>query len=262
MKPNFTYLDPDQNTYKHNLKDVCDWELTEVKCTANTSYWTAEHPFKTNSDFVLFRDLVSKYPVCKGNNNSSDNNPNPFQTIHLPVWLSSPICDLVREYYLKNINPHISNPQYMEWGNLYEREKVKPIDAYRIPHIDAERGFICNLWFSYHEGNTSGTEIYEYKGKMVNNFYDFMVDESHPKYKEWQNKDLSLRLNNWKNLHKDEAEYWGFEQVGFSPSREGTATLYLANTCHRPYVNETVDFRWSHTFCYMHQKADTLGTMF
>lgn len=262
MIPKFTYLNPDQNNYKHNLKDLKDWDVKEVVCTTKTSYWIAEHPFKTNYDFTVFRDLVSKYPVCKGNNDEADNNPNPFQTIHIPSWMSMPICDLVRNYYLSTFNPHVKNPRFMEWGNLYEKNKARPIDAYRIPHIDAERGFICNLWFSYHNDNTSGTEIYEYKGKMIDNLYDFMVDESHPKYKEWKNKNLNARLDSWKNLSSHEAEYWGFEKVGFSASKEGTVTMYTANTCHRPFVSQSVDFRWSHTFSFMHENGDTLGSLF
>ena len=251
MRPNFVYLSPDQNAYKSNLKDF--WEIKEVKLTSKTSYWIADHPFETTKDFEILKDLISKYPICKGNNDDSIIHPNPFQTIHIPLWIAGPICEKVKEFYINNINNHIHNPEFMEWGNVYERGREHPIDAYRIPHIDSERGLICNLWFTDHETNTSGTEIYEYKGKMIKNMYDFMVDESHQLYKDWHSQDLTHRLDTWQNFSKEEADHWGFELVGFAPSKYGTATFYQANTCHRPYLDHSVDFRWSHTFSFMHK---------
>lgn len=251
MRPQFVYLNPDQNAYKPTLKG--EWEIKEIKCTEKVSYWIAEHPYATQDGFEELKNLISKYPVCKGNNDDSIIHPNPFQTIHVPMWIAGPVCERVKSFYIDNINPHIHQPNFMEWGNVYERGREHPIDAYRIPHIDSERGMICNLWFTDHAEGTSGTELYEYKGKMIKNMYDFMVDESHPMYNEWHSNDLTYRLDTWQNFSKEEAEHWGFEQVGFAPSKYGTATLYQANTCHRPYLDESVDFRWSHTFCFMHK---------
>ena len=250
MIPNFTYLDPDENNYKPSMHTAETWGLEYVKLTEKTGYWTGDHPFVTEDDFDTFRNLIGSYPVCKSNNHEGCNDPNPFATIHLPTWISGPVVHLVKEFYHKNYNTEIQNPNLREWGNVFERNKMRPVEIFRIPHMDSCNGLVCNMWFNYIDPQLSGTNLYEYKGKTYNDFYDFMVDDSHPLYNEWTSHSKSVRKDGWRNFSKDEAEYWGFELVGIAPVKYKGVTLYNANTPHAPYIDDSVNFRWSHTFAY------------
>jgi len=263
MKPNFVYLDPDENSYKTNVVSVDEWNLEYIKLTDKTGYWTGSHPFKTDDDFNTFRNLISQYPVCKSNNHEGCNDPNPFATIHLPTWISGDIVRLVRDYYHKHYDVEIQNPMLREWGNLFERKKMRPVELFRIPHIDSPEGFVCNMWFNDLDPALSGTNLYEYKGTTYGDYYDFMVDESHPKYNEWNNISKSLRKDGWQNFSKDEANYWGFELVGIAPVNYKGVTLYEANVPHAPYIDDSIDYRWSHTFAYSFEKVPsmTLGNL-
>jgi hypothetical protein len=155
-------------------------------------------------------------------------------------------------------------PQLHEWGNVYFKERARPITCWRIPHIDYIHGLVANLWFTDHDVVDSGTKLYRYTGKMYNEIYDFQQDTNHPKYKEWQAlADKPTRADAWVNIPDDELKTWGFECVGMAPTREGTMTWYNANVCHLAYISEKVDFRWSHAFAFSHEThPNTMGDLF
>jgi hypothetical protein len=251
MKPVFNYLDPDENAYVQNLLTLDEWDLEYVKLSDNVGYWSAPHPFKTDEDFNTFRYLIGSYPVCKSNNHEGCNDPNPFATIHLPTWISGPVVKLIRELFYKIYGdiPN-DNPRLREWGNLYEKDIVKPVKRFRLPHRDGPNGLVCNMWFNDVDPLLSGTKLYEYKGKIINDYFDFQVDENHPRYKEWHDIDEGYREWGWVNFSDDEAEHWGFDCVGMAPSRYKGCTIYDVRTPHAPYIDNSIDWRWSHTFAY------------
>jgi hypothetical protein len=262
MKPNFTYLDPDENSYKPNILTAEQWNLEYIKLTDKTGYWTGNHPFCSDKDFEEFRNLIGNYPVCKSNNHEGCNDPNPFATIHLPTWISGPVVNIVKDFYHNNYPGEVKNINLREWGNLFERDKMRPVEIFRIPHVDSPAGLVCNMWFSEHEPNLSGTNLYEYKGKTYGDYYDFMVDDNHPLYKEWSEHSKSLRNPGWRNFTLEEADYWGFDLVGIAPVRNKGVTLYEASVPHAPYINDSIDYRWSHTFAYSFEKVElTLGNL-
>ena len=253
----FKFCYPDANTFKKiiKVKKVDDWKVEYTALTDEIGYWTAEHPFETDEQFDLFRDLVATFPVQKDNNHPENFDPNPFDTIHLPEWIYLDVCFLIRDFYLKNITDEIQDPQIHEWGNLFFKERAKPISCWRFPHIDYVHGLVANMWFTDHNVSDSCTKLYKYHGVMHNDIYDFQIEENHPMRKEWEElADKPFRLNSWSNVPDAELARWGWECVGAAPTKEKTITMYKANVCHSAFVAENVDFRWSHAFAFSHEK--------
>lgn len=255
---NFITCYPDANSFKEiiKIKTLDDWSVEYVPLTKTTGYWISDTPFY-NDGFNKYKELLSYFPITKNNNDQYSRDPNPFRTIHVPNWVSEPICLLIKDFYLTYINPYYNNGQFNEWGNLHQNDS-RPIDCFRIPHIDYLQGIVGNLWLTNHDTATTGTNLYEYSGKIHGLFYDFQIDTSHKLYKEFKDKPLSHRLEQWKNFDLEEAEYWGFKLVGSAPSVEGKITMYKANVCHAPYINKVDITRWSHTFAFYHDEV-TLG---
>jgi hypothetical protein len=257
----FNVCYPDANNFNNviKLKSVDTWEAEYTKVDDDIGYWVAEDPFEDNG-FELFKELVAQFPIVKDNNHPSNFDPNPFDSIHLPNWVYQNVSLLVRDFYIKHYNPSIVDPQIHEWGNVYYKEQSNPITCWRIPHVDYDYGMVGNLWFTGHTVEDSCTNLYKYTGKIIDMRYDFQVDESHPKFKDW----LSLsrfpkRAEHWFNFDEDFLKEWGFELVGKAPCNERTMTLYNANVSHLAYISDNVDFRWSHTFAYSHLNMhDTL----
>jgi len=217
-------------------------------------YWTADHPFETDEQFYLFRDLIGMFPIQKDNNHPKNFDPNPFDTIHLPEWVYLDLCFLIRDFYKIHGTDEWQDPQIHEWGNIFLRERTRPISCWRLPHIDYVFGMVSNLWFTDHKIEDSCTRLYKYHGKIYNDVYDFQLDLEHPMRKEWEALSLEpKRLDSWMNVPEEELKRWGFELVGMAPTREKTMTLYKANICHSAWVGENVDFRWSHAFAFSHE---------
>jgi hypothetical protein len=254
MEYNFKYCYPDANEFKDviKLKKFNEWNIEYVKLTDTVGYWIADNPF-LDDGFNLYKELVSCFPIVKTHNNPQCKEPNPFESIHLPEWMCKEIFLLIKEYFEPQFSSYY-NMQFTEWGNVYFKEKCKPLEYFRLPHMDFPCGIVANFWFSDHEEGTSGTSLYEYKGKTYRGddnkmYFDFQVDKSHPRFNEC--KELFLdrkRLSEWKNMGQDEYEYWGFEPVGIAPSIQSKMTLYNSHTPHSPYIDSSVDFRWSHTY--------------
>jgi len=245
---NFITCYPDANSFKDiiRVKSLEDWHVEYVPLTDTVGYWVGDDPFYDNG-FELYRDLVAMFPIVSSNNDKYCWDANPFATIHLPSWASEAIAVLIKEFYLKNISPYGNNSQINEWGNLY-RNDARPLKSYQIPHIDYQAGFIGNLWFSSHEPGTTGTNIYEYTGKYIDSAYDFQVDPTHPLHKKY--KANLYRLDKWENFSDKDAENWGFKKLGFAPCIEGKVTMYKANQPHCPWLDDSVKFRWSHSYAF------------
>lgn len=256
---------PDANNFDKvlKLKNVNEWQAEYVKLDQNTGYWIAEDPFKDNG-FEIFKNLIAAFPIQKDNNHIENFDPNPFDTIHVPMWVSNNMCHLVKDFYLKNVKKDIFDPQIHEWGNVYFKLKSHPIKCWRIPHIDYVHGMVANMWFTSHDIKDSGTKIYRYTGKMNREIYDFQIDENHPNHKEWRNlSENPQRADAWFNLPEEELKRWGFELLGMTPCKEGTVILYEANVPHLAYITDNVDFRWSHAFAYSHElPPTTFGEIF
>jgi hypothetical protein len=246
---------PDANTFNKviKLKTLDEWNCEYTKLDHNIGYWLCEHPFKDDG-FEIFKNLIASFPIQKDNNHPDNFDPNPFDTIHVPEWISRDFCLLVKEFYLKNIRDDAYDPQIHEWGNVFFKEKTKPLTCWRIPHIDYVYGMVANLWFTSHDIKDSGTKLYHYTGKMNKEIYDFQYDETHRMHKEWRAlSEHPIRADAWHSISDEELARWGFETVGIAPSKEGTVTMYQANICHNPYISDNVSFRWSHAFAYSHE---------
>ena len=245
---------PDANNFSKviKIKKLEDWNVEYVKLDADLGYWIAENPFYDNG-FDLFRNLVSTFPIQKDNNHPDNFDPNPFDTIHLPEWIYKDVCFLLKAFYLKNNCISIVDPEIHEWGNVYFKNKARPISCWRIPHIDYSYGIVANLWFTDHDVNDSATKLYKYHGKMQHEIYDFQIDESHKLHKKWKTlAENPVRTDSWFNMSDDELLEWGFEYIGSAPTKEGTMTIYNSNISHSAYVSKNVDFRWSHAFAFSH----------
>lgn len=245
---------PDANNFDDviKLKNIDDLNVKYVNLDNTIGYWISEDPFEKNG-FELFKNLVSSFPIQKDNNDPANFDPNPFDTIHLPAWIYKNLCFLLKEFYLRNSQVYIVDPQIHEWGNVYFKNRTRPISCWRIPHIDYSHGIVANLWFTDHDISDSGTKIYRYKGQMQDTIYDFQVDKDHKMHKEWKKlAEKPTRADRWFNMSDDELAAWGFEYLGIAPSKEGTMTIYNSNICHAAYISDNVDFRWSHTFGFSH----------
>jgi hypothetical protein len=251
---NFKFCYPDANNFNKviKVKKLEDWKIEQVDLGNGFSYWVAEAPFY-NDGFEIFKELVRSFPVQKDNNHPDNRDPNPFDTIHLPEWVVNDVCFLVRDFYIKQFSPQIYDPQIHEWGNLYFKERARPISCWRIPHIDYVHGMVANLWFTDHDIEDSSTKLYNYTGVMHNDVYDFQIDPAHPLHAEWKAiAETPKRLDAWYNPSEDELKHWGFEYIGETPTKAGTMTLYPANLWHNPFVSDAVTVRWSHAFAFSH----------
>lgn len=222
-------------------------EYEEIKLTKKISYWNINDPF-FNDGFEKFREFISCNPIWRMNNEDELEDTNPFSTIHLPTFSTNQIFNLLTLFVRKNLNINYQL-NYNDWGNLYFKDKCRPIKKWRLPHMDYVGGIVANLWLTDHLSKDSGTILYEYTGKTHGIFYDFQIDESHKLYKEWHNFGNRDRQNFWSNFSTDEALYWGFNPVGLVPSKYNCMTCYLPNISHTPFISNHIDFRWSHTFC-------------
>lgn len=264
----FSTCYPDANSFKHliKIKSLDDWKTEYVPLSDTAGYWIADNPFYGDG-FELFKNLVGTFPLVSSNNDEYCEDPNPFGTIHIPKWAEKALGELVKQFYLSNINGFVTQSGTSEWGNVY-REDAKPLQRYQLPHIDYQHGMIGNLWFTEHTAGTTGTNLYEYTGKMVfgndgekdGYFYDFQVDKTHPLYNEYYKMPRHYRLSQWVNFTDKEAEHWGFKKLGMAPCVYGKMTLYRANIPHCPYIEDSVKFRWSHAFAFYHQE-NTLGNL-
>lgn len=262
----FKFCYPDANTFSKvlKIKKLEEWNYEYHKLDGDVGYWIAESPFHDNG-FDIFRELIGSFPIQKDNNHPDNRDPNPFDTIHVPEWVSKDICFLIRDFYFKHVTDKVLDPQIHEWGNIYFKHRARPIGCWRIPHMDYVHGLVANMWFTDHPVEESSTRLYKYTGKIYGDVYDFQVEVDHPMRKEWEAiATTPVRLDAWKNLPKEEMKKWGFEYLGETPTREGTMTMYKANICHDPFVAETVEFRWSHAFAYSHEeyREQTLGDFF
>lgn len=250
----FKFCYPDANNFNKviKIKHLNDWQVEYIPLDHGLGYWIGENPFYDNG-FELFRDLIGTFPIQKDNSHIDNFDPNPFDTIHLPEWISRDMCILVKEFYLKNITNKVYDSQIHEWGNVYFKERSSPISCWRLPHIDYVHGMVANLWFTDHPVADSSTKLYYYTGVMYNDVYDFQIDPAHPLYKEWISiSQHPTRLPEWYNPSESELNHWGFEFIGETPCKEGTVTMYSANTWHNPYVSANINFRWSHAFAFSH----------
>lgn len=253
---NFNQLYPNMVNFDNiiKVKPLKDLEYEYVSLDKNVGYWITESPFYDDG-FDLFRSFVSQNPIWKSNTESELDDPNPMATIHLPQWSVKYLIDLVKDFYCSNIARRSSfiEEKYEEWGNIYDASIVKPLDCWRLPHIDCQAGLISNLWFTNHTKEETGTILYHYTGKFYGNYYDFHVDVNHPRHQEWKEYDKFKRSYGWKNLSDDELEKWGFIKLGMAPTYEGGMTMYQANTPHSVYISDTCKFRWSHCFGFSHK---------
>jgi hypothetical protein len=250
---------PDANSFKEiiKIKKPDEWNVEYVPLTNKVGYWIGDNPFHGDG-FELYKKLINCFPVVKNNNDHYCKDPNPFATIHLPLWATKEICELIKDFYLNHINGYGKNGQINEWGNLY-RKDARPIKAFQIPHIDYEQGLIGNLWLSNNEPGTTGTNIFEYSGKFHELFYDFQVDPKHPLYEEY--KTLNYRLDKWENFTDEEADKWGFKKLGTAPCIEGKIVMYKTNQPHAPYISDSVDFRWAHAYAFYCEPISVKGLL-
>jgi len=246
---------PDANTFSKviKLKSLDDWKTEYVQLDREIGYWVAEHPFIDDETFEIFKNLIAAFPIQKDNNHPDNFDPNPFDSIHVPEWVSQDICLLLKEFYLKHISTNIYDPQIHEWGNVYVKARARPLSCWRIPHIDYLHGLVANLWFTTHPLSESGTRLYRYHGTLTNDTFDFQVDQQHPRFEEWRAlAEQPQRAPAWFNIPESELARWGYEYVGSAPNTAGTITMYEANICHTPHLTDAVDFRWSHAFAFSH----------
>ena len=236
------------------VRSVDDLEYEYVALDKRVGYWITESPFYDNG-FSMFKHFVHQNPVWKSNNEDGLEDPNPMATIHLPPWSAKKLIHLVKDFYCKNLNLSDSfiEEKHEEWGNIYDSSIVRPLDCWRLPHIDYQAGMIGNLWFTEHSKEETGTVLYHYTGKFYGNYYDFHVDTDHPLHDEWNEWDKYQRTDGWRNLSDDELEKWGFIKLGIAPTNYGGMTLYKSNTPHSVYISESCKFRWSHSFAFSHK---------
>ena len=260
----FKKCKPDANTFSQviKFKNAKDIKHKYVSLDKDIGYWVVESPF-ANDTFEIYKELVSCFPISKDNNRDDNLDPNPFDTIHIPAWLHQDICLLLRDFYIAEVYnefwsldyalSQLKSPRVFEWGNVYFQDKAKPITAYRIPHMDYDKGLVGNLWFTNHEKGTTGTKFYKYIGGIVNGNYDFAVDPKHKLFDEYQDMFKKGRNDGWFNFDEKELQRFGFEYLGMSDCVQNTMTVYKSNICHLAYIDQSVKFRWSHTFAFAHQ---------
>ena len=238
------------------LLPVSEWEFS-----FHSHYWIVTKCFK-DGGLDLLKEMASCYPIVDPNNSDDDFDHNPFMVHHLPYWITHPICEAVREFVLREyfhqpkdmklIDEHLS-----EWGNIYVKDKSRPLINSAIPHVDFpfDEGWISNLWLSRHEEGETSTDIYTYKGEIDEGRFDFQLDSRHHRYKEWHEwvGDGKTHVEGFNNLDPKEAYHWGFKKVASAPCRYGTMTIYNANTPHCPFIADSVQWRWSQCFGFKYK---------
>ena len=224
----FKFCNPDANSFNKEIliKSLKEWNVEYIKLSDNTGYWIADNPFKDNG-FEKYRELISAFPIVKNNNIDACMDPNPFDTIHLPEWMTKNILQLIIQYYTTYIESNV----------------------------------IGNLWLSDHPEDSTGTNLYEYTGKIHGLYYDFQIDNTHPLYKKYKELSTSERLDSWINFSDDEANEFGFKKVGVAPSTYSKITMYRSSTPHCPYIDSSIDFRWSHTFAFEQENLTVGNTL-
>jgi hypothetical protein len=261
---NLKYCYPDSNNFHSviEMKSVDELEYEYVDLGYGVGYWLVDNPFK-NDSYEIFKNLIASFPIQIDNSYPEYRAPNPFDTIHLPEWIYKTPSGVIRDMYAKLITSDWYGPQLHEWGNVYYKERSRPITCWRIPHIDYVYGMVANLWFTGHDIQDSGTKLYKYHGTMHDEIYDFQVDTTHLLFEEWTSMSTTpTRADAWFNFSNEELSRWGFEYLGTAPSIEKTMTVYQANVHHTAYVSENVDFRWSHTFAFSHENPKRVKDLF
>jgi len=251
----FKVCNPDANNFHKVFKFKKPYELNAeyTDLGDGIGFWIADHPFKTEEGFETFQELIKCFPIVKDNNHPDNFDPNPFDTVHLPNWVYQDICVLIRDFYIQHSNPDIFEPQIHEWGNVYYKDRARPISCWRIPHVDYPEGLVANLWFTDHDIKDSSTKLYKYNGVLKDSVYDFQTDQTHPMFEKWRAMaEKPFRAPSWFNMKDEELAEWGFEYKGQAPSIKGKMTMYHANICHSAVISENVDFRWSHAFAFSH----------
>lgn len=262
----FRFCYPDANNFDKviKIKPVDQWNAEYTSLDYGIGYWTTELPFDPEH-LDTFKNLIKSFPIQKDNNHPDNFDPNPFDTIHVPEWVSKNICFLIRDFYIKNIRQDVFDPQIHEWGNVYFKERARPISCWRIPHIDYAYGLVANMWFTDHDVADSSTKLYKYHGEIKDYVYDFQVDTTHKMFEEWRAiAEKPTRADAWFNMSDEDLARWGFEIVGSIPNKVGTMTMYKANVCHLASISKNVGFRWSHAFAFSHEvlKNKTMRDLF
>lgn len=223
------------------VKEKIEKEYFELE--KGIGYWVTECPFVDGS-FEKFKTFVNSNPIWRMNNEPEFEDTNPFATIHLATFATDKINKLISNIY----GPPPYRTGFNDWGNLYWKDECRPIKRWRLPHRDYGSGLVANLWFTDHTETETGTRIFKYKGKEYGVNYDFHVDSEHPLYNEWHSMGAREREERFTNFSDEEALYWGFEPLGMAPTKYSCMTMYHPNISHTPYIEDSVDFRWSHTF--------------
>lgn len=237
---------------KHKAKFIKPFD--EWNFTFHGQYWRIRDMFYDLDEFV---EVLKCYPIEDYNNAGSASDPNPFAQTSISHWIFSPIAEQIRHFIMVNhfkqsVDVGLHDERFSEWGNVYVKDRCRPVSCWQMPHRDfgTDEGFIANLWLSHHEENETGTNFFKYKGTIDEGRYDFQIDPSHHRYKEWHSwhGDGTNHDDGWINFDSDKQRHWGFIKTGFAAAEYGTMTLYNANTIHAPWIPESVEWRWSHCF--------------
>ena len=79
------------------FKPVSEWKYQN-----HSWFWVVEDIFKEGG-LELFKEiLLRSYPIVDTNNHDDDWDHNPFMVHHLPYWITSPLCEAVREFVIRN----------------------------------------------------------------------------------------------------------------------------------------------------------------
>jgi len=261
----FKLLPITKREYEENfpiLLPVSEWEFTY-----HSDYWVITKLFQEGG-LELFKEIAKCYPIVDKNNDNHHIDHNPFQVHHLPLWITTPICEAVREFVLREHfkqgpETELINERLSEWGNIYIKGECKPLVNSHIPHVDfpSDDGWIGNLWLSENDKEETATKIFKYKGTVHEGRYDFQLDSRHHRYKEWHDwiGDGRSHVDGFQNITKEELFKWGFNQINQAPCEYGTMTIYNGNIPHCPFVSDSVEWRWSHCFGF---KYKSLARMF
>lgn len=251
LQSEFKYCYPDFFTISNLIKYKCLEELAfqYIKLDKNIGYWIVESPF-IDDGFEVFKNLLLQFPIQKDSRHSLSLEPNQFSCIHIPSWCSNNLCLLVKKFFDINIKKFYKDYQFGEWGNIFIRNELKPLECYLLPHFDYPLGLVSNLWLTDHS-NDRGTNLFHYTGRIHGLYYDFQIDPNHTKYKEYTHLvKTKSRLSEWKNYTDQDYEKWGFIRVGIAPAKQSTLTLYESHLSHSPFISDKCEFSWSHTFSF------------
>ena len=112
---------------------VSEWEFTK-----HANYWIITKLFKEGG-LDLFKAMAKCYPIVDKNNDDDHIDHNPFQVHHMPLWFATPICDMVREFVLREYfkqgpDMELIHERQLEWGNIYIKGECRPLTNSYIPH--------------------------------------------------------------------------------------------------------------------------------